>query len=63
MPDPCLNDRILGVLQEFRSSTIKRLDSIENKIEDLSGFKWKIIGGSAVISFIVTALGILVRFK
>ena len=30
---------------------------ISNKIDDLNGFKWKVIGAASVLSFITTTLG------
>lgn len=53
-------ERIIGKLEEFRDTTKDRLDRIDNKLESLQSFRWKIIGGSAAISFIFGALGAIV---
>ena len=47
-------DRILGRLEEFKEHTTRRLDSIDLKIDRLNEWKWRIAGGTAVISVIVT---------
>jgi hypothetical protein len=38
----------------FIKHTDQRLLRIENKVDQLLKFKWQIIGGAAVISFVVT---------
>jgi hypothetical protein len=39
----------------FIKHTDQRLLRIETKVDQLLKFKWQIIGGAAVVSFIVTA--------
>lgn len=52
-------DRILGRLEEHKSATDKRLGKIEDKIDLLQNFKWKVIGFSAAIVLIVSGLSVL----
>lgn len=54
-------ERILGSLQEFRENTKMqhtnfehRLNIIDEKIDGLYSFKWKVAGGVAVTSFIIS---------
>lgn len=54
-------DRILGSLQEFRDNTKaqhvsfdRRLNTIDEKIDGLYSFKWKVAGGVAATSFIIS---------
>jgi hypothetical protein len=49
-------DRILGRLEEFKEHTTRRLDTIDLKIDRLNEWKWRIAGGTAVISAIVTLI-------
>lgn len=42
------------LVEYFIQSTDKRFDKIERKIDDLSNFKWKLIGGASAISTIIT---------
>ena len=42
--------------EEMNSYLDKRLDRIEDKVDELLKFKWQIIGGSAVIAGIVSVL-------
>ena len=48
--------RIIGALEEHKKHTDYRLDRIETKIDGLQGFRWKLLGVSTVISFLVAAL-------
>lgn len=50
------SDRILGRLEEFKEHTADRLEAIENKIDALQEFKWRIVGGAAVLSVISSSL-------
>lgn len=43
------------LLEKFRDAD-KRLDTIDEKMDELLSFKWKIIGGSVVISTLFTFL-------
>lgn len=40
----------------FIEQTDKRFDAIESKLDELIAFRWQLIGGSAVISAIVSIL-------
>jgi len=41
-----MNDReiLLGELKQFKEDTVKRLDKIDEKLDSLSSFKWKLTG-------------------
>jgi len=41
---------------------LKRLDTIDGKIDDLIKFKWQIIGGSMMFSGVL-AMGVQILFK
>lgn len=56
-------ERVLGKLEEFKDHTMDRLDRIEYKIEHLQGFRWKLIGGMMVMSFLVSGLFQIVAAK
>jgi hypothetical protein len=47
-------ERMLGRLEENQRSTNERLDAIEEKIDSLQSFKWKMIGGSAILSVLLS---------
>lgn len=56
-------DRLLGKLEEFHRAQIensydieRRLDIIEDKLDDLIALKWKLIGAGSVVCFFVSAL-------
>lgn len=53
--------------QVYLESLDKRLDSLENKMDLMLEFKWRVIGGglviSAVITLIVQASFVLMRVK
>jgi len=49
-------ERIIGALTEFKEDAKCRFDKIEKDIEDLKGFKWRVIGGAMLVSFVFTAL-------
>lgn len=49
-------DRILGKLEEHARSSELRFDRLEHKVDKLMGFKFKILGASAVVSFIIATL-------
>ena len=55
-------ERILGRLEEFKDATNERLDKIEDKIDALHAFKWKIAGGAAVLSIAITASVQFIKF-
>lgn len=42
-------DRIIGKLEEFKESSVVRFDRLEDKVDKLSKFHWKIAGGVTVI--------------
>jgi len=49
------DSRLLGRLEEHAKITNERLKSIEDKIESQQIFKWKLLGASVAVSFIVSA--------
>ena len=56
-------ERVLGRLEEFKDMSMKhfdriesRIDEIEQRIEDLQGFRWRFVGAMMVISFLVSGL-------
>lgn len=48
------SDRIIGRLEEFKRVTESRLDRLENKIDKLHEYKWRVAGGVTVVSVVVT---------
>lgn len=48
-------DRIIGSLEEFKKSVEKRLDEIEREVKALNHFKWKVVGGTSILSMILAA--------
>ena len=51
-----VSDQAFELLLEKFRETDKRLDTIDEKMDELLSFKWKIIGGSVVISTLFTFL-------
>lgn len=51
-----VSDQAFELLLEKFRDTDKRLDTIDEKMDELLSFKWKIIGGSVVISTLFTFL-------
>lgn len=56
-------DRLLGGLEEFQRSAEARFDRIDahfdrtdGKIDRLNEFKWRIAGGAALLSILLTAI-------
>lgn len=47
-------DRVLGRLQEFKDQTLRELAEIRKDVKALQKFKWRVAGGVAVLSFILT---------
>ena len=47
-------DRIIGRLEEFHKHTAEKLEKIEKQLEQLNEFKWRIVGISTAVSFLVT---------
>lgn len=47
-------DRVLGRLQEFKEQTLKELTEIKKDVKALQKFKWRVAGGAAVLSFLLT---------
>ena len=45
---------LLNELRSLRQENNQRFDKIEDKIETLASFKWKVIGFSSAVAFIVT---------
>ena len=48
--------RIIGRLEEFQESTDSRLSRIEDKVDHLVSWKFKLVGGTIVISVLATVL-------
>lgn len=48
-------DRILGRLEEFQRSAERRFDAIEQKVDALNQFKWRVAGGAALLSFLLAS--------
>lgn len=42
-------ERVIGKLEEFKSTTTERLDRIEIKVDRLQEFKWRVAGGAALL--------------
>ncbi len=52
-------------LQEWRGSVdevLKAIPPLQQKIEQLEAFKWKVIGGAIVAAAIVNILGLVIQF-
>ena len=49
-----VSDQAFELLLEKFRDTDKRLDTIDEKMDELLSFKWKIIGGSVVISTLLS---------
>lgn len=49
-------ERLLGRLEEFKEQTLRELQEIKDDIRALQKFKWRVVGGAAVLSFILTGL-------
>jgi len=45
----------------FIDKTDDRLQRIEAKLDEVIKFKWQILGGAAVVSFIVSTIVILLK--
>ena len=49
-------ERVLGELLEFKRTAIRDLDEIKRGMDSLQAFKWRVAGGAAVLSAIMTGL-------
>lgn len=56
-------ERVLGALEEFKDNTVKRLDSIESKLDGLQGFRWRIVGAGMLASFVISIVVTLFAAK
>lgn len=54
-------ERILGMLQEHKNASDVRFDRLEEKVDSLLQFKWKVLGISSCVAFITAILIELVR--
>lgn len=65
-------ERVIGALQEFKSTTERRLDSMEVKtdkrfdsldvkVDSVIHLKWKILGGATVISSLLSLVVDFIR--
>ena len=43
------DERILGALVEFKETTMRRLNTIETKVDSLSSFRWKAVGALGIV--------------
>lgn len=51
-----MNKKDRDLLQYFIERTDQRFDGVEKKLDALIGWKFKIVGAGAVISFIISIL-------
>lgn len=49
-------EMLLGELKAFRDQTQRDLAEIKSDIKSLQQFKWRVAGGAAVLSIIMTAV-------
>jgi hypothetical protein len=54
-------ERVLGRLEEFSKNAERRFDTLEKKVDSLLALKWKIAGGAAAISVVVTTLTMMFK--
>lgn len=45
-------ERILGKLEEFKDAAEKRLTNIEDKIDELQAFRWRMLGAASMFGAI-----------
>lgn len=49
-------DRVLGRLEEFKRLSEKRFDQLERKVDELREFRWRVAGGAAALSILLTVV-------
>jgi hypothetical protein len=49
-------ERVIGRLEEHHKATNDRLAKIEEKIDLLQEFRWRVAGGAFALSFVVSSL-------
>jgi hypothetical protein len=55
-----MNEQAFELLLEKHREADRRAERIEEKLDELLSFKWKIVGGSAVLSMLASFLVSLV---
>lgn len=55
-----MNEQAFELLLEKHRDADRRAERMEEKLDELLSFKWKIVGGSAVLSIIASFLTSLV---
>jgi len=53
-------DEIKGENREDHKKVIKRLEVLENKVEDFSKFRWIIAGAAIILSFVISQSHVVV---
>lgn len=54
-------ERVLGRLEEFKEWMSKEMHILRAEVKELNRVRWQIIGGSTVISVLVSAIGVLLK--
>lgn len=54
--------KLFGKLEEFMDNTKQELTIIRITLEDLKGFKWRVMGGAALISALITIGAQLLKY-
>lgn len=49
-------ERMLGELLEFKRAAIRDLEEIKRGMDSLHAFKWRVAGGAAVLSVMMTGI-------
>ena len=52
-------ERVIGALQEAQKHNDRRFDALEQKVEQLWGWRWMILGGASTAAAIV---GLVTQF-
>lgn len=50
------SDEFVGEMREFKRIVLEDLKSIKDDMKALNNFRWRLIGGSAVICFLMTVI-------
>lgn len=50
------SERIIGELAEFKRATLEELRDIKKDLRGLQRFKWRVAGGAATLSMLLTAI-------
>lgn len=49
-------ERVIGKLEEFKEWAKAELTEIKSDVKALNQFKWRVAGGAAMLSIVLTAL-------